>query len=105
MSYVLDYSAGSAMTARLEFNIRQLKGPLICKPSVELLIDGEGVGTGNFGDTIVVEVTPGIHQVQAFQHSLIKRTSNVLEVEVSPNSTITITGKYSRLWGHVRIFV
>ncbi|MCP1339606.1 hypothetical protein NJR55_08350 [Idiomarina sp. M1R2S28] len=89
---------------RIELNIKPIKGPIILKPEVELLVNGEGVGTGSFGETISVDVEPGSYEIQALQHSLIKRKSKKLKVNAAVNSTVKIVGKYSRFWGNVRIF-
>lgn len=91
------------MTAKIEFDIQKVRGPLVGKNNVELLVDGKGVGSGSFGQTIVADLAPGRHHIQAILHSWIKRESKSLEVDVAPNSTVKITGKYSRLWGNVRI--
>lgn len=90
------------MAARLKLTVRS-PGLLLGVRKIEVLLDGEPVDAVQFGQTSSLEIAPGDHTAQIVLHAVFKRRSNVLAFRVADDEDRAISGKYSRLWGSLRI--
>lgn len=91
------------MSDKVELDLRKLTGPLLGKHTVALMVDGDLVCSTSLGEKVAVEISPGEHEIQTFFCGILKRKSNIVCVAVAPDSTAKVTGKYSRLWGNIRL--
>ena len=70
---------------------------------IHVLIDGERCRTTQFGETVEFDVSPGPHTFQAVLDAVLERPTKVLELQVADDTTVSINGKYSRLWGNIKL--
>jgi glycine/serine hydroxymethyltransferase len=70
---------------------------------IDVLVDGDPQTTLQFGETVTVEVEPGHRAVQAILHGVVQRKSKTLFVLVPEGGHVAIVGKYSRLWGTIKL--
>lgn len=91
------------MPARIDFTLEKLKMPIVGLGKIDILIDGTIVNSLSLGESVSVEIPAGNYVVQAILNDVVKRISKKLEVSVNENSTIKILGKYSRLWGNMKL--
>ena len=91
------------MSAKIEVTLEKLKIPIVGLGKIDILIDGTVMNSISPGESASVEIPAGKHFVQAILNGVVKRISKNLEISVDENSTIKIHGKYSRLWGNMKL--
>ncbi len=91
------------MPTQIQFNMEDVFLVGGKNVAIELVIDGETKGVVKFGESITVDVTQGNRLVHVVSHTTIKRKSKAILVSVSENQTSYIEGKYSRMWGNIKI--
>ncbi len=70
---------------------------------VEVFVNSQSIGVMQFGESESFVINPGESTVQVVLLGVVNRKSNSLKAYVSENQELSITGKYSRLWGKVQI--
>ncbi len=95
------------MSGTIEIHLADLR-MLAFKAKVRcrVLIDGEEAGIMRIGDTAGFPVPEGEHEVRvAMDLGPITRRTKRLLVRVFDNTTVRVTGQYSRVWGKYAISV
>jgi len=70
---------------------------------IDVLVDGEPQASLQFGETTILTVAPGRRAIQVALRAVFNRTSNVLPVTVAEGERVMVVGKYSRLWGSIKL--
>ncbi len=70
---------------------------------IDLLVDGIPQTTLQFGKTVTVEVEAGPRAVQVILHGVVQRKSKRLIVLAPEGGHVSVVGKYSRLWGTIKL--
>lgn len=71
--------------------------------TIDVLVDGEAVGSIRFGERTTFPCPPGPHQVRAVMRTVVTRKSNSLKVIVPSDGAFNIRATYSRLWGNLKL--
>lgn len=91
------------MTGRIEISL-QRTALLLGVRGIEIHLDGEPVDTIGFGATRTISCPPGEHTVQLVLQALFfRRRSNRLAIVVPEGGGVAIMGRYSRMWGNLRL--
>lgn len=90
------------MAAALTFTLADIK-MLAGVKGIDLLVDGVPRTTLQFGETVTIEVEPGQRSVQVILHGVVPRKSKVLHVLAPDGGDVAVMGKYSRLWGTIKL--
>ena len=77
--------------------------PIAGMGKIDILLDGTNVLSLSLGESASAEVSAGKHVVQTILNGVVKRKSKELEVSIEENSTAKIHGKYSRMWGNMKL--
>ena len=91
------------MTAKIEVTLEKLKLPIIGMGKIDIMVDGAKVLSMSLGETESAEVTTGKHVVEMLLHGIFERKSKAITISVAENSTAKIRGKYSRMWGNMKL--
>jgi hypothetical protein len=90
------------MPARLTITIKS-PGLLLGVRGIEILLDGQTVDTVRFGEACRIECAPGDHTLQARLRAVLSRRSNVLRITAVDGDDRIVTGRYSRMWGTLKL--
>ena len=91
------------MKGKLEIELAELKGPITGLGEIEILIDGESELSLPLGRADSVEKPPGSYVVQLLLNGMVKRKSKKLKITIAEGESIKLIGKYSRLWGNMKL--
>lgn len=91
------------MSTKIEVTLEKLKTPIVGMGKIDILVDGTNVLSLSLGESASAEVSSGKHVVQTILNGIVKRKSKELEVSLEENSTAKILGKYSRIWGNMKL--
>lgn len=91
------------MSAKIEVTLEKLKMPVVGMGKIDILVDGTNMISLSLGESTSVEISEGRHVVQAILNGVVKRKSKVLEISVNENSIVKVHGKYSRIWGNMKL--
>lgn len=90
------------MTARLTIALRS-PGLILGVRGIDVLLDGEPVHTIGFGETTTVECAAGDRTLQLKLNAVLNRRSNTLRLTVADGEERALAGRYSRMWGTLRL--
>ena len=91
------------MAATIRVSLLGLKMPVAGLRGIEILVDGEIRADLQLGESAALEVLPGQHQIGAILNGVVSRRSKQLSVAVADGDEVNVIGKYSRLWGNLRL--
>ena len=91
------------MSAKIEITLEKLKLPIAGMGQIDILVDGAIVTSLSLGDSVSLTIPAGKHTMQTVLHGVVKRISKELTISVDENSTTKILGKYSRMWGNMKL--
>lgn len=91
------------MPARIEVVLEKLKMPIVGMGKIDILVDGDHLFSLSLGECASAEVSAGKHGAQAVLNGVVKRTSKELMVSAEENATERIYGRYSRMWGSIKL--
>jgi hypothetical protein len=98
-----------AKSASIKFTLADMKRIYGLK-AITILLDGQSLKTIQFGETVVFKVSPGQHTIQTKLESrpsiitlffTITRKSTILNMNVAPNTQVSVMAKYSRTTGNI----
>ena len=91
------------MPAKMVVTLKKLKMPIAGLGKIDICLDGSPILSMSLGESAVAEVAAGRHVVMAILDGVFKRRSKQLEIFIEENSTAKIDGKYSRIWGNMKL--
>ena len=91
------------MSAKIEVTLKKLRMPIIGMGKINVLVDGANVFSLSLGESASADISAGKHVVQTILNGVVKRKSKKLEIFTEENSTAKIVGKYSRIWGNMKL--
>jgi hypothetical protein len=70
------------------------------KARLQVMIDGDEMGTAKMGDTVRFAVQAGQHELRVVMDvALLTRRTKPLQLGVADDETTRVSGTYSHLWG------
>lgn len=90
------------MSSEIEVSLAAVK-MLAGVQGIDVLVDGEPQASLQFGETTILPVAPGRRAIQVLLRAVFNRRSNVLSVNVAEGERVVVVGKYSRLWGSIKL--
>jgi len=90
------------MSSNIDFSLADIR-MLAGVEGIDVLIDGQKRATLQFGDTATFEVEAGERTLQTVLHGMLNRRSNVLTLFVEEGGHVAAIGRYSRLWGNIKL--
>ena len=90
------------MVGKIHVALRNV-GFLVGVKGIRVFINGQVQETLQFGESLEKEAEPGEYAVHVELLGVVTRASNVLSIAVEDGQLVKVEGKYSRLWGNVKL--
>lgn len=90
------------MASKIKLTLKN-PGFLIGVQGIHFILDGEFQAEMQFGESREFETAPGEHVAQLILYGMAERSSKELRFSLKEGQHAAIEGKYSRLWGNIKM--
>jgi len=90
------------LSSEVKFTHKDIK-MIVGIKGVEILVDGKEQTAIEFGETVTFDVEPGEREIRTILYGVADRESKALKVTAIEGEKVAIKGKYSRLWGNIKL--